>query len=82
MGTSRDSYFVGVYGRTSVKKIRYGLGGAQNHDLHSGELETKDVGLYDSKDSTINVWTGKVHEIAGTDHVVWPFLVALPMAGY
>ena len=82
MCTSSDSYFVGVYGRTLIKKIGYGLGGAQNHYLHSGELDTKDVGLYDSKDSTINVWTGKVHEIAGTDHVVWPFLLAIPMGRY
>ena len=82
MRTSRDSYFVGVYGRTSVKKIRYGLGGVQNHDLHSGKLDTKDIRLCDTKDSTSNVWTGKVHEIAGTDHVVWPFLLAIPMGRY
>ena len=82
MDTSGDSYFVGVYGRTSVKKIRYGLGGAQNHDLHSGKLDTKDIRLYDSKGSTIDVSTGKVHDMAVTDHAVWPFLLALPMGGY
>ena len=49
------SYLVGVYGGTLVKKVRDGFAGVQHHHLRTGEFETKDIGLCDSRTSKSKV---------------------------
>ena len=79
----KGPYFVRVYGRTLVKKIRYGFAGVQDHHLYPRNFETKDICACDSRvsTSTMNVLARGAQEIATSYHVFSPYLSALPRVG-